>query len=453
VTTAPLDVGFDEVHVDRSDRLSVSLWQGNAGRPVWTYWFPMMCRLSRGAMRPTPVSDAGGPFVYPVELRFETDEWCAEAPADELLVRLPPRVEGAIAQHRVLIVLSVAHEARPLFPSPIPGPAILLDRVAAFARHYGLSADELWFVSGNLDAGTGVAEWCRLRGLAEPPFTLRACEPFSAFVGACTRESLQHGREPIADVSFARRGPHQIGWQTTRVGWTPRTFPGLGERPAPDQARFGYACLNRMFRKHRWEVLTRLWQDDLLDQGLVSFPLPSAEVLCDEGVDETSLAARRLLPRLPLSVDRASRLGDAAFFADNTSFVTLHPPVVLHDCAMEVVTETQQGGCRFVSEKTFKALLGRGPAAVVGTRETLAYLHSLGVRTWHDILNEKYDEIADDADRLGAAMDSVAEFVRRPGWADVDESAVRRDNLRWLTDARKPWDTLVAELTTALRAL
>ena len=455
--STPLTVGFDAVSFDRDAHgMSVSPPPGNADRPVWNYWFPVLCWLSPGRIRPACLAEldvSGAPWVYPLELRYEADEWCADAPADQPLAVLPPAVERALTRQRVLIVLSLMHEGRALFRAEDPEPALLLDRVAAFARWYGLSADELWFLSGNLDAAADVEAWRRLRGLSKAPFTLRALEPFSAFVGGCTREGLDRGRAPAVAVSFDPHGPHAVGWQGTRVGWVPAPFPSLGEHPAAEPARFRYACLNRMFRAHRWKVLTRLSAEDLLNQGLISFARPSEEDLSLERVDGTGGHERELLARLPLTVDKQAHLDETALFGDNSAFVALHPPAVLRDCAMEVVTETKHAGCRFVSEKAFKALLGRGPAAIIGTRGTLAYLRSIGIRSWPDHLDEHYDDIDDPDERLAAAMDAAVRFMRRPDWAAADARVIRSGNLRWLTEARKPWDELVGEFGQTLRQM
>jgi hypothetical protein len=413
-------------------------------------------------MRAAPVSVLESrrvPFVYPVELRFEADEWCASTPEDQPLAVLPPEVERCCEVGRVVVVVSIAHEGRPLFepdggsPPNVDRGRTLLDRVAAFGRRYGLSPERLWFVSGNLDGDQDVEAWRCARGLTGLPFTFRACEPFSAFIGGCTTQSLRHSRAPVATTAFQRQGPHAIGWRRTAVDWTPHDFPGVGPSPSLSPPRFRFACLNRMFRRHRWEVLNQLWLAGVLDRGLVSFPRPTPEEMRYEGVDAGGPAARELLQMLPLTVDRPARFEPTAFFSDNAAFVGLHPPEVLQDCALELVTETRQEGCRFVSEKTFKALLGRGPAAIVGTCGVLSYLHSLGVRTWPDHIAERYDDLPDAESRLAAAMDSALNFISR---ADTDAPGIdkaREVNLRWLVSAPKPWDGLIAELRDTVRWL
>jgi hypothetical protein len=456
VICSPLTVGFDSVFYDRRSRaLSVSPPLANTDRPVWNYWFPLLSWLSRGSIRPVPVDElygTGDRYIYPVELRFEVDEWCAETSANERLVILPPSVERALSRGQVLIVLSLMHEGRALWDAQADQSALLLDRVAAFAMWYGLSADQLWLLSGNLDAPAQVEIWRQDRRLSRLPFTLRSFEPFSAFTGACVRESLLQGRAPVAEVSFTRLGLHKVGWQSVRVSWARAPFPGLGSGPATDPARFRYACLNRMFRVHRWQVLNRLWKEELLEHGLVSFPVPEEDTLSEQNVDRTGTEARQLLAKLPLAVDRRANPYVGDLCSENTAYVTLQPPAVLRECAMEIVTETvQAAGSRFVSEKTFKALLGRGPAAVIGTRGTLAYLQSLGVQTWPDQLDEQYDAIADPSRRLASAMDAAVRFIRQPGWPAADAHATRSSNLRWLIEARKPWDAVVSELSAVLQ--
>src|SRR5260370_39875041 len=123
---------------------------GNTDRPIWNYWFPLLSFLSRGAIQPVPLAEldtSRARYVYPIELRYESGEWCADTPADKPLAVLPPAVERALSRGQVLIVLSVMPEGRPLVQPQAPEPALLLDRVTAFARWYGLSADELWFLS------------------------------------------------------------------------------------------------------------------------------------------------------------------------------------------------------------------------------------------------------------------------------------------------------------------
>ncbi|GIJ51913.1 hypothetical protein Val02_87990 [Virgisporangium aliadipatigenens] len=452
VDAAPLVVGFDDVHDDPVRGLTVTLGPSNVDRPIWTYWFPMMCRLRPDLMRPVPIGTldaATRPFVYPIEVRFEAEQWSRDAPPGEPVAVLSPAAERAVGTGRVIVVISIAHEGNSLALEPGSDAPVLLDRVAAFARCYGLPPERLWFLTGSLDGVASVAAWRQARGLATVPFTVRSTEPFSAFTGACVRESLRHGRAPTAAVDFARRHPHLVGWRSTTVSWTARPFPGLGAAAPDEPARFRYACLNRMLRPHRWQVLRRLWTAGALDKGLVSFPLPDAEDLVDLGVDPAAPATRELLSRLPLEIDRTVFLDSARIFGDNAEFVGLHPDVVLRDCAMEIVTETLQDG-RFVSEKVFKSLLGRGPAVVVGTVGTLDYLHSIGVRTWGDRVDESYDRIADPAARLDAAVDAALSYVDGDG---ADATAVRAENLRWLLDAPKPWDALTRELAQTLAGL
>jgi hypothetical protein len=450
MTRRRLPVAFDDCHEDSGDRLHVTLASGSRDRPVWSYWFPLLCQLFPASMRPLPAAiaaAAGTPFVYPIELRFEADEWCAGAPADTLIAVLPPAVAGACAAGRVVVVFSIAHEGRPLDTSRYG----LLDRLDAFGQHYRLPAERLWFVTGNLDAGAEISAWFTARGRSTAPFTIRCCELFSAFFGGCTRESVTAGRAPRVEVSFERQDEHTIGWRTTTVRWTPAPFSGL--RTAPVAApRWQYACLNRMFRQHRWDVLVGLHAAGVLDRGLVSFGRPTAAELRAAGVDPDAAAVRELLDLLPLTIDRDVRYDDQHFFADNAYFVAAHPTAVLRECAMELVTETRQDGPTFVSEKSFKALLGRGPAVVVGPRGALSYLRSIGVHTWPHAVDETYDGITNDGQRLAAAMDTALNAIGRERTDGHVTHSIREANTRWLVEAPKPWDALTRELHDAVMA-
>ena len=60
------------------------------------------------------------------------------------------------------------------------------------------------------------------------------------------------------------------------------------------------------------------------------------------------------------------------------------------DLVQETLSDGQPG--TFITEKTFRALVMGKPALINGGRYTLRVLRDLGYRTWHDIIDESYDE-------------------------------------------------------------
>lgn len=68
--------------------------------------------------------------------------------------------------------------------------------------------------------------------------------------------------------------------------------------------------------------------------------------------------------------------------------------------------------CYFFTEKTYKALLGRVPFILVGFTGALAALRKRGYKTFHPFINESYDLIHDDEDRLDAIMEEVLRLAK-----------------------------------------
>jgi hypothetical protein len=61
----------------------------------------------------------------------------------------------------------------------------------------------------------------------------------------------------------------------------------------------------------------------------------------------------------------------------------------------------------FLSEKIYKPLAYKHPFLLVGYPGTLNYLKKLGYRTFHPHINEHYDSIQDDLERMDAIVSEV----------------------------------------------
>ena len=79
------------------------------------------------------------------------------------------------------------------------------------------------------------------------------------------------------------------------------------------------------------------------------------------------------------------------------------------DSLIYVPTETVYFGRRtHITEKTFKAIALGMPFVLVAAAGSLEYLRSYGFQTFHDILDESYDEEIDDFRRLERVTDLLA---------------------------------------------
>ena len=72
------------------------------------------------------------------------------------------------------------------------------------------------------------------------------------------------------------------------------------------------------------------------------------------------------------------------------------------------MTETVvENGLLFLSEKTFKCILNFHPFIIWGNAQTLAYLRSIGYKTFDFLWDESYDHEYDTTKRLEKIMDTL----------------------------------------------
>lgn len=90
-----------------------------------------------------------------------------------------------------------------------------------------------------------------------------------------------------------------------------------------------------------------------------------------------------------------------------------------HDVFLQIVAETTQitldnESRVFFSEKIFKPVLAMQPFVLLAQHQSLRAFKELGFRTFGDFIDESYDDIADDEQRLIVATQAAIEFFDRP---------------------------------------
>ena len=79
-----------------------------------------------------------------------------------------------------------------------------------------------------------------------------------------------------------------------------------------------------------------------------------------------------------------------------------------HQSAVCLVTETWAEGRKlFISDAVLAPILHRTPFLLIGCRGSLSFLRSKGFKTSGDIIDERYDDIEDDAERWDAVLTQV----------------------------------------------
>ena len=177
--------------------------------------------------------------------------------------------------------------------------------------------------------------------------------------------------------------------------------------------------LNRRWRLHRPLLLTLLRSRKLLDQGYISFA-PS-----DDGMNWSS-AYERMLDHYAhheeirkILIDNRSITEMDPMYLDTGDLVTNRAEHQVsindyyHQTYFSVINETTyHEGVPFLSEKIFKAVGLGHPFIMVTAPNSLQYLKELGYRTYAPYINEEYDGILDDGDRMLAIVEEIERLTK-----------------------------------------
>jgi hypothetical protein len=88
------------------------------------------------------------------------------------------------------------------------------------------------------------------------------------------------------------------------------------------------------------------------------------------------------------------------------NFLSQYIPVGIYQNSLySVVGETiSNNDCFFVTEKTAKPMMAGRPFIMLSGKHTLKHLRDIGFKTFDPVINESYDEIDDEYERISAAL-------------------------------------------------
>lgn len=196
-----------------------------------------------------------------------------------------------------------------------------------------------------------------------------------------------------------------------------------------------FTCYNRNIKPHRIMLCAEMIKRNLLDQAYYSMYLPKDD---NNGLYRHKFAKcgylPDYLPKLHQSVidtyEKNSHLfplslGLQGVDWDSDRMLTIMDQDRPHweDAYFMVVTETKffhdaphnltqlknelTLECILISEKTFKCIQGKMPFILTGFPRSLECLRRFGYKTFHPYINESYDIIENDEDRLLAIADEI----------------------------------------------
>lgn len=195
-----------------------------------------------------------------------------------------------------------------------------------------------------------------------------------------------------------------------------------------------YLCFNRILREHRLFLLTLILKKNLLHSGFYSF-FPSCsynkikgidaidsmfnlrkDSLGSEFVDDLKQIYREHEHLMPLKLNIEEFL--------NKNYIDISDFKFFYNSLFSLVTETfyfenkidnymglgyecRDGHGILFSEKIFKPIIMCHPFIIVSRPKSLHYLKKLGYHTFSPYINEEYDNIDNDKDRLLAIVEEV----------------------------------------------
>ena len=159
-----------------------------------------------------------------------------------------------------------------------------------------------------------------------------------------------------------------------------------------------YMCLNRKPHNHRIQLMEKLFENNLIDKGFTS--LGTFEDWQNRSKFDT-------LP-IVLDVDKEYTLGNeiSGDVGIPNDILSLGNNSLWCKHFLNVVTETVIHSDVFVSEKTYKPILGLRPFVILGDDRIYDILHDYGIDTFDDLLGTWYKD-KNYENRINSIVDIV----------------------------------------------
>lgn len=224
------------------------------------------------------------------------------------------------------------------------------------------------------------------------------------------------GKEPIKVIPYAHF-EYDISRKKEKIlKENPLSFPTYKQQYEYKKENYDnikvYNFLNKKPRDHRMWMFDALRQWDLLKDGIVSMNKldRDRELNIDFNIKKKSdiIESNKILPIYAYGDDTNDKIFDYYMYNFNTQSSL--------DSWFTIVSETHYEDKQktvFISEKTFKAIANNHPFIIMGNRHSLRYLKQLGYKTFHDLIDESYDEL-ESIHRMTAIIEEVRKWVSNP---------------------------------------
>lgn len=179
-----------------------------------------------------------------------------------------------------------------------------------------------------------------------------------------------------------------------------------------------FMFINSKDAPHRRYILGKLIENNLLNDGIVSyrcqegyfnngFDFEVVRGFTDEFLSDTFKLFDSCLPHIPIRIDNSTNSNGLSRKLFLDSYVNIVGETHFVNIPHGIIST-------FVTEKTFNAIANNQIFFVVGQVDSLDLLHSLGYKTFDSIIDESYDTIKNNQERLQAVSSEVIRFINRP---------------------------------------
>jgi len=433
---------------------------------LWHYWIPWLALLDRDRLRLRQLNEVlleGGPFVFPLEFRWGIIRWmrmlAKNKHAEFLTPHIPHAVLNAARTGRAIILLFFGHEGCSL-NVPIAKTKqtqSAYDLLFEFVIKNKLPPEAVWFISGNLNGLNEYQSWkIRRFGVEDAPdaFQARFIEPFSHLAKATWRED-ERGFEVAVNWEATKSAERTLTHKSTRVALRarPDDIRDHCERAHATPTKL-FLCMNRAPRPHRRAIVCHLLRRGFIEDSLVSFHDDNHKDIHFDN-PEMEVAWQELQRRQPLVIDRDLPLDFETYYRTNDAAVKLGDAWPYRESCLSIVTETHfSNDVLFISEKIWKPIRNCHPFLIVGTPGTLSHMRQLGFQTFAPAIDERYDSLLDNEERMQALTDVIDDFAALDKSRQLDLleqlHPALTHNARHLRELETPMSGLFAELDATL---
>lgn len=183
-----------------------------------------------------------------------------------------------------------------------------------------------------------------------------------------------------------------------------------------------FLCFNRNARPHRIALLGLMYSKNLVDKGYYSFfPKNYGNSLNNQLYTVKSNLSDALFTKIEKQIQENEHkfplLLNTTSINENINYVKSSDKLYYENSYFSIVTETfyfgnndyhwVDEGTVFFSEKIFKPIICKHPFIQLNRPHALKYLKKLGYKTFHPYINESYDEIENNEDRLIAIVNEI----------------------------------------------